>query len=140
MAAEIQEIMEGWVQSVRSKDAAAILSHVAPDVVMFDVVDPLRYQGANSVGKRMSEWLSSFEGRVDYENRDLNITAGGDVAFCHSLNRVRGTRKDGTKIEMWWRATVCFRKIAGKWMATHEHSSVPFDTGSGKASLHLKPE
>jgi hypothetical protein len=28
---------------------------------------------------------------------------------------------------MWWRTTICFRKIDGKWMVTHEHNSVPFD-------------
>jgi ketosteroid isomerase-like protein len=40
---------------------------------------------------------------------------------------------------MWWRTTVCFRKLDGKWMVTHEHNSVPFDVESGKASLDLKP-
>jgi ketosteroid isomerase-like protein len=40
---------------------------------------------------------------------------------------------------MWWRTTVCFRKIDEKWMVTHEHNSVPFDVGSGKASLDFKP-
>lgn len=40
---------------------------------------------------------------------------------------------------MWWRRTVCFRKADGKWLATHEHRSVPFDVERGKASLDLKP-
>jgi ketosteroid isomerase-like protein len=40
---------------------------------------------------------------------------------------------------MWWRTTVCFRKIDEKWMVTREHNSVPFDPKSGKASLDLKP-
>ena len=40
---------------------------------------------------------------------------------------------------MWVRATVCYRKIDGTWMVTHEHNSVPFDVESGKASLDLKP-
>ena len=40
---------------------------------------------------------------------------------------------------MWIRATLCYRKIDGKWMVTHEHVSVPFDPESGQASLDLKP-
>jgi len=40
---------------------------------------------------------------------------------------------------MSWRATLCRRRIDGKWMVTHGHSSVPFDMESGKASLDLKP-
>ena len=49
------------------------------------------------------------------------------MAFSHSLNRVSATTTDGEKLDMWWRATVCYRKIDGKWMVTHEHASVPFD-------------
>jgi hypothetical protein len=33
---------------------------------------------------------------------------------------------------MYWRATVCYRKIDGKCMVTHEYNSVPFDSGSGE--------
>ena len=37
------------------------------------------------------------------------------------------------------RATVCFGKVDGKWMITHEHNSVPFNMENGQASLDLKP-
>jgi hypothetical protein len=40
---------------------------------------------------------------------------------------------------MWWRATVCFREVDGRWLATHEYASVPFDVADGKTSLGLKP-
>lgn len=40
---------------------------------------------------------------------------------------------------MWVRATICFRKIEGKWMITHEHNSTPFDVETGRASLDLQP-
>ena len=67
------------------------------------------------------------------------IAADEDVGFCHGLHHVNGTRTDGTTLDMWWRATVCFRKLDRKWMVTHAHSSVPFDVNSGRASLDLKP-
>ena len=70
---------------------------------------------------------------------NLTIAASGDVAFCHSLNHIDGTKTDGQKIAMWWRATVCFRKLDGAWQVTHEHSSVPVDMNTGKASLDLNP-
>jgi len=89
--------------------------------------------------KRADEWLSSFEGPVSYENTDLDITVGGDVAFCHSLNHVHGTNRQGKSIDMWWRATVCLKKEGAKWLVIHEHSSVPFDMNTGKASLDSKP-
>jgi hypothetical protein len=46
------------------------------------------------------------------------------VAFSHSLNRVNGTNTAGKKIEMYWRATVCYRKIDGKWMVTQIQTKV----------------
>ena len=40
---------------------------------------------------------------------------------------------------MWVRSTVCFRKVEGDWVIAHEHTSMPFDAESGKASVNLKP-
>jgi ketosteroid isomerase-like protein len=40
---------------------------------------------------------------------------------------------------MFWRATVCFEKLNGQWLVTHEHSSVPFNMETMQASLDLKP-
>jgi ketosteroid isomerase-like protein len=70
-----------------------------------------------------------------YEVRDLAVTAGDEVAFCHSINRVSGVKVDGTKIDMKCRATVGFRKVDGNWTAIHEHGSFPFDMNSGVASF-----
>jgi ketosteroid isomerase-like protein len=79
-----------------------------------------------------------FVPRVNRLLRNLSITVGDDVAFCHSLNGVSGTSKSGAKVDMWWRATNCFRKIDGTWLVTHGHSSEPFDMKSGKALLDLR--
>ena len=106
---------------------------------MFDVVNPLQRVGSEAAKQRLAEWFSTFQGPIGYELRDLSITAGEDVAFSHSLNRVSATTTDGEKLDMWWRATVCYRKLDGRWMVTHEHASVPFDVKSGQASLDLEP-
>ena len=131
--------MDKRVRAVRTKDINAAISSLAPDILSFDVVNPLQHTGADASKKRAKEWFSSFEGPIGYEIRDLTITAGDDVAFSHGLSHVSATRTDGGQLNMWWRTTVCFRKIAGKWMVTHEHNSVPFDVETGKASLDLKP-
>ena len=137
--AEIRKLMDDQAKAVRAKDIAGSMSNYAPDIVSFDVVNPLQKIGLDACRKRAEDWFASFEGPIGYEIRDLSITTGDDAAFCHGLNRVNATRTDGGKIDMWWRSTVCYRKIDGKWMITHEHSSVPFDVESGKASLDLKP-
>ena len=44
------------------------------------------------------------------------------------------------QVDLWFRETLGFRKIDGKWTITHEHSSVPFYMdGSFKAAIDLKP-
>ena len=138
--AQIRALIEERVKAIREKDVGALMSHHAPDVVTFDALDPLRYVGAGAVRERADEWLSRYQGAIGYEVRDLGITAGGGVAFCHYLYRVSGTMTNGREVDMWVRSTVCFRRTNGKWMITHEHTSVPFDAASGKASVDLKPQ
>lgn len=136
---EIRRLIDEGAKAIRAKNVDGSLSNHAPDVLSFDVVNPLRSTGFDAVRQRLAEWFASYQGPIGYEIRDLSITAGDDVAFSHSLNRVTGTMTDGTRVDMWWRATVCYRKIDGRWAITHEHSSVPFDVETGQASLDLKP-
>ena len=137
--AKIRDLMVDWVQALRSRDVDAIVSRQAPGVVSFDVVNPLQYVGSNETRRRAEEWLSSFQGPVGLEIRDLSVTVGEGHVIADGLNRVSGRMVDGQAIGMWLRSTVCFRKIDGQWTVTHQHSSVPFDGESGRASLDLKP-
>jgi uncharacterized protein (TIGR02246 family) len=138
-AAQIRRLIDDRIKAVRRKDVDALVSHYAPDVLSFDVVNPLQSAGSDAIRKRLEEWFPSFQGSIDFEIRDLTITGSEDVAFCHGLSNVNGTRIDGGKINMWYRTTICYRKMDGKWTVTHEHDSVPFNVESGKASLDLRP-
>jgi uncharacterized protein (TIGR02246 family) len=135
----IRRIIESWAEAVRNRDSSALTANFAPDAMVFDLIEPLRYSGPEALRGRVQQWLSSFQGPTGYEVRDLKIMAGDDLAFCHSLNRVIGTATEGKKIDMWWRSTVCFRKVDGNWIVVHEHSSVPFHMKNGRAALRLKP-
>lgn len=136
---QIRTLIDDRVKAVRARDLKSANSNVATDILSFAVENPLQYAGDAS-RKHAGDWFSSFEGPIGYEVRDLNVTTGDDVAFSHSLNRFSGKKaSDGAKIDMWVRATTCYRKYDGKWMITHEHMSVPFDVASGKASLDLQP-
>jgi ketosteroid isomerase-like protein len=136
---QIRALIDERTKAVRAKDSVGATSGIASGIVTFDVVNPLQHIGSDASRKRAEEWFSSFQGPISREIKDLDITVGDDVAFSHSLSHVSGTKTDGGHLDMWWRTTVCFRKIDGEWMITHEHNSVPFDPKSGKASLDLKP-
>jgi uncharacterized protein (TIGR02246 family) len=137
--AHVVKLMDHWVNAIRTKDVDAAMSNYSKNVISFDVVTPLQYFGLDAVRKRIQDWFSTFEGPIGFETHDLRIATDSDVAFAHSLSHVTGTKKDGAPLDMWWRSTVCYRKIDDRWMVTHEHNSVPFDPGSGRASLDLKP-
>jgi uncharacterized protein YndB with AHSA1/START domain/ketosteroid isomerase-like protein len=137
--AQIRALIDARVEAVRDKNVQAAMAYHSPDAVLFDLINPLRYVGSSAGSKRAEEWFSSFEGPLGYEIRELSVAAGDDVAFSHGINHVKATRTDGEQLEMWWRSTVCYQKMAGKWAITHEHGSAPFDRTTGKASLGLKP-
>ena len=138
---QIRELIDDWASALRAKDAGGVLSCQASDFVQFALAPPLQYAGASSLDKKgLEEWFSSFQGTLDYTVRDLRITVDSTVAYCHSLNRISGTRLGGEKTDLWFRETMCFRKIAGEWKISHEHESVPFYMdGSGRAAIDLKP-
>ncbi len=137
--AEIRALIDNTVEACRAKDSSALTANYAPEVLAFDLVNPLSYRGTEAVGKRAAEWFSSWQGAFDYEIHDLSVAVSGATAFGHSLNHVNGTTTDGQPVDMSWRATICCQRIEGKWLITHQHSSVPFDMESGKASLDTKP-
>jgi len=138
--AQIRALIEGRVPALAVKDATALTSHDATDIVIFDVVGPLRHRGGDAHAERVAAWLSLYRDGVDYQIRDLSITAGTDIAFCHYLYRVGGVMTDGTQVGMWVRSTICFRRTDRDWTITHEHTSVPFDGATGAASLDLQPD
>ena len=132
-------MIDGFVKAFRAKDINGVVAIYAPEIVSFDLAPPLQYVGAAAYRKVFQEAMDSFQGQIDFEVRDLNITTGGDVAYSYSFNRMGGTMKDGRKLDLWLRWTACFQKINGKWLIMHEQVSVPVDLESGNAVLDLKP-
>ena len=136
--ARIRALIDDWAKAMRAKDVDGVMSHYAADSVTFDLAPPLISAAANAKG--LGAWFSTWRGPLGHDIRDLNITAGDDVAFYHSLNRLSGTTTDGEKADVWFRLTLCFRKIGGEWRITHQHESVPFYMdGSYRAAVDLRP-
>jgi uncharacterized protein (TIGR02246 family) len=137
--AAIQGLLDDCIRSLHDKNIEGLMSIYAQEVVSFDIVPPLRYVGADAFRKVWEEVFSVYQGPINYEIHDLNITVGDDVAFTYSLNRISGTMITEQKTDLWLRWTACFRKIGGKWLIVHHQNSVPVDLEHGKAVLDLKP-
>ena len=139
--AEIRAVIDARIEAMRRKDAAAAIALLAPDIAAFELAPPLALYGPAARDERgLEAWLSLWEGGIEIELRDLVIECSGDVAFAHSLNRLRGSRKDGAEVDFWMRSTLGFRRIDGAWRISHGHTSVPYYMdGTYRAARDLQP-
>ena len=96
----IQNLTDSWVKGVRAKDVDGVMSHYAPDILLFDLTPPLQYAGGDAYRKNWEEWFATWRGQIGYEIQKLSITGSVDVAFRHSLNRISGTRTSGEKTDV----------------------------------------
>ena len=136
---DIRRHFESFAAALHDKDLERVMAHYAPSALAFDLAPPLQHRRAD-IESGLRDWFASWSSPIGYETRDLTITADGAVAFAHSLNRFSGTRTDGTTTDVWFRATVCLRKLASGWKIAHEHTSVPFYMdGSFRAAVDLHP-
>jgi ketosteroid isomerase-like protein len=137
--ADIRALIESVPKMHHNKDAGAIIAPYAPNAVIFNLAPPLSHGGMDLEEKQA--WLDTWEGPIERESRDLNITVSGDFAFCHGFYRLGGTPKAaGRPISFWMRATVCLHRDGGAWRIVHEHTSVPFYMdGSLRPAFDLKP-
>jgi PhnB protein len=139
---QIRTMRGDLTNALRAKDANGVIAHYATNAVLFDPEPPLQHIAKDAAtGKQnLERWFSSFQGSIGYEVRDLTLAIGDDVAFCHSLDHLSGTKNDGENVDVWLRETLCLQRIDGRWKITHEHQSVPFYMdGSYKAAIDLKP-
>jgi PhnB protein len=134
---QVRAVMDDWAEALRTKNAGGVIRHHAGDFVLFSVAPPLV---SRTDPRDLETWLATWRGPIGYEIRALTVTVGGDVAFCPSLNKMIGTKRDGEAVELWFRQTLGLRNTAAGWKITHAHESVPFHMdGSLKAATDLEP-
>jgi ketosteroid isomerase-like protein len=131
--------IDSFVKAFKTKDVELMMSLYAPEFVAFDIVPPLQDVGPERYRQIWIKAFTFFRDPIEFETRDLNITASGDVAFSRQLLRLQATMVYGQKVDRWERLTFGFRKIDGRWLIAHEHVSVPVDLQNGTAALDLKP-
>ena len=139
--AAIRDLLHAFARALHDKDAGAAIAPLADDAVAFDLAPPLRIgPEAMHDPAGLEQWFATWKGPIVSEPQDQTIVVGGDVAYAYGLQHMTGTKTDGEKVDLWFRATACLRRRGGRWRITHMHNSVPFAMdGSGKALLHLKP-
>jgi ketosteroid isomerase-like protein len=138
-AADLRRLIKRYEANLCAKDIEEVLSRYASDIISFDLEAPLKHVGVEAKRKNWTAVFAAYEGPLVYEITDLAVAVSGDVAFARSLNRVRGTLKNGGKRDYRVRSTMCFRRIDGAWAMVHDQVSVPFDMKTGKGLIDLVP-
>ena len=139
--AKIKALEERFETAFRARDVNAIMQLCVPDesLVVFDVHTPREVKGFDAYRKDWEVVFSSFAGPLETDVREMDVAAGGDVAFVHYIHHVVGTRKDGKKGDSTVRVTDCLKRINGKWLIAHSHVSVPIDMRTGQGDMQSKP-
>jgi len=140
--AQVHAVVDAWAAAIGAKDAAAVVGHHAPGYTHCSLAPPLLKAGPKEKNQaELQAWFDTFATPIDYEIREPHLEIGETIAFCYSLNRMRGTRTDGSRTDMWFRVTLCLKQIDGAWKIAHEHESVPFYMdGSLRAATDLQPQ
>jgi PhnB protein len=137
--AAIRAALDDWQEGLAEKQARRVLSHYGAEPALFTLAPPLRTENDDD-GSGLQDWFDTWSGKLSFEVRDLTIVAGSDVAFCHCLTRMSGTKVGGQENAIWFRQTLGLRREDGAWKIVHEHQSVPFYMdGSMKAAVDLQP-
>jgi ketosteroid isomerase-like protein len=129
---QVRQILEQWAKATRTNLRDEILKNHAPDVVIYDVLPPMKYEGADAYRRSWDDWQPDTQGEGQFDLQDLSIVAGADVAFAHCFIRCGGALPDGKTYEDLVRATFCLKKTGKTWRVEHQHISKPFKLPGGK--------
>lgn len=124
---EVRAVLEEWATATRQGRIDQVLNNHAANLVIFDVLPPMKYESAESYRSSWDEWQPQTEGEAVFDLENLTITAGDDVAFAHCFIRCGGTLPDGRTFQDLVRATFCLRKVNGSWVVEHQHVSKPYE-------------
>lgn len=136
---QIQQTLDSWAAACRAKDVSQIMRHYAEDVVAYDAVGPLQFQGRAAYQAHWQTCMEMCPGHALFEVHQPSFLLSGELAVAHYLFHCGGTDDKGEMQSSWMRVSQCFRQQGGQWLIAHEHFSMPGDMQSGKILFDLQP-
>lgn len=121
---EIRELIHRWAAAVHAGDLAGATADHTDDVVMFDVPPP--HRGVRGAAAYREVWPPFFAWQASgacFEIDELDVTAGGDVAWAQALLRCGTPDELAADPDVRLRLTLGLRREDGRWQVAHEHHS-----------------
>ena len=129
---QVRQLLVQWARATREGRLDQVLEHHAPDVLIYDVLPPMKYESAAAYRCSWGDWQPNTQGGGEFELQDLSVVSSNDVAFAHCFIQCGGTLPNGETFKDVVRATFCLQKANGAWKVTHQHISKPFKSGGGQ--------
>lgn len=136
---EISTLVEKRSAAIRARDIDRLMALYVPDVVSFDLVPPLVYEGRRALRAIFEAWFGGFVSAPGMELTGLAVVAGGGIGYAHWFNHTSGMLRSGARVSYWARATICCREVNRQWLISHEHLSLPVDFTTATAAMDLTP-
>jgi PhnB protein len=133
--ADVRATIAAWAAAISARDAERVVHHQSPEVAHASLAPPLRTIGSDRAG--MEAWFATWR-TLSYRFDDYVLDCAGDLAFCHGIARMAGTKTDGYEVDLSFRLTLGLHRHDGAWKIVHRHESVPFHMdGSFRAAVEL---
>src|ERR1700729_4172174 len=97
---EVLAVIDQLRKTNHDKDAAGFAGLFAADAADYNLAPPLSHRGVNIIEKQA--WFDSWDGPVEVEARDFEVTVSGDVAFCHGFMHLNATSKAAARLVSFW--------------------------------------
>lgn len=119
-ADKIRTVILEWEKAIQAGDITGILDNHTKDILMFDVPEPLQSKGLDEYRNTWKLFFRYGKPSSDvFVIKDLQITAGSDVAFATGLLCIGGLMTPQCRL------TLGLKKVNGNWHIAHEHHSAP---------------
>ena len=123
--AEVAWLVHKRAAAIRSRDAEYLASRYAGAALTFGVAPPLAaLHGQARRVDWLRGWMWGFDGRIRYQVRDLTVSVGGDLAFCHSHDVFSARLAASSRRDVHLATTLCFERFGGIWLVTAERVKV----------------
>ncbi len=129
--AVIRRMLEEWAAAVRDRDIERVVRDRTEDVLLFDVVPPLRIQGVSAYRLSWEDQFFPWMGaRGSFRLSEIDVHAGERVAFATAIIDCAG-HDAGNDVALRVRLTVGLVKQDGRWRVAHEHHSEAVSQSAG---------
>lgn len=133
--AEIERIEHQLATTV---DPARLAAFYAPGAtpILYESIAPGIYRGNAAIVQAYAAQMVGLKA-LEAEITDLTVDASGDLGTAFAVLRVTASTADGQRRSATFRETDIFKRISGRWLIVHQHTSYPVDAQSGKALFDL---